>query len=836
MKFIVFCTLIVFLVSPVCQAEGIADVPTVDLSRILDEAGTLPLISREVDQLRGIPNWTGPFAGSSILVADLDGDGNEEMVRSKLDYIAISAIGHDNSFRTHDQANFPREFMGRPNAQGILGSGFSLNGPYNLDDDDNPEIVAWGASADQRRWGFWIIEVRQEGGRFSLYHQGEFFLDSQPERKPDDRWDGSYAVIGTVPGLLPDPEDLALILTLSVGLDLEGRGVMAVDPRDGRVIWHFTCGSKLYPYASQVIDLDGDEDPEIVFAGGSTDNLHGEKIGEYSDDHSRLYVLDSRGKEKWSRRLSGPRSASRLAIFDLDPTPGLEIVTAWAEAGFSRSNLQVWSATGEALGQFPLEEPVFSLAVKPGDRQQNPEIFLGTSSGSLWHFQWTTEGLKPIKKVFLERWVRYLEYDAPTGWLIAETNQDFTLFLNSTLQPLAGIPDSRGGFRRSSLILHANGQGFLPFDTYDDSPGWMIVPNPDALPTQPLLRLLARTPLWAWVLAAVSLLALAGWGLLAIKHRQEARRRAIIPLGADHLREARLHLLEDLELSGHGAIAPLRSLRRLLWMLDALKTGIDLSEGLTTRLREIWTDCNRDDLPRLLVILERAQTAEIDHPCVKSAVTALENAQLLLTELKERDFAPAELSRISERLHQEGDTAESALQNLRQEVGRHFICDLDQVLAKVLRANEDCLNSLDVKVETGWAAEAASGSAESAPVSPADKLQCRIDAGELEFILDNLLGNACRAMEGSSRRHLWLTWQTVNGMVKMLVSDTGIGIATEDRDPILQTRFSTKERGGLGLPKSVRILRKYDGELSIKSSSPGGGTTFQLLLPGGVSS
>ena len=135
--------------------------------------------------------------------------------------------------------------------------------------------------------------------------------------------------------------------------------------------------------------------------------------------------------------------------------------------------------------------------------------------------------------------------------------------------------------------LQAHGHEFLLTNSRSNEEGWEIIVNPDALPSHPVLRALARTPLWAWLLVAVTLLALAGWVLAATKHRAERRRRTFIPVDSDHKREARLHLLEDLELSGHGAIAPLRSLRRLLWLLDALQVGFGMNEGLRNRFGEI---------------------------------------------------------------------------------------------------------------------------------------------------------------------------------------------------------------------------------------------------------
>jgi signal transduction histidine kinase len=325
----------------------------------------------------------------------------------------------------------------------------------------------------------------------------------------------------------------------------------------------------------------------------------------------------------------------------------------------------------------------------------------------------------------------------------------------------------------------------------------------------------------------VTLLALAGWVLAATKHRAERRRRTFIPVDSDHKREARLHLLEDLELSGHGAIAPLRSLRRLLWLLDALQVGFGMNEGLRNRFGEILTDCHQDDLPRLLVILERAQAAGIQSPHVGTATEALQSIQAQLARMPDQDLEISSLQELSTHLHRNSEVAETALQSLRHDVADEFQTNLHQVVDKVLRANAQDIERHGIKVQVGQMAQAAGGDS-AAPEGP---LVCRMDPFEMEFILDNLVGNAIRAMDSADTRRLNLTWQTTNGMVKMQIKDTGLGIAVEDRDTIMETDFSTKERGGMGLPKSRRLLRKYGGQLSIAESSPGQGTTFQLLLP-----
>jgi len=68
------------------------------------------------------------------------------------------------------------------------------------------------------------------------------------------------------------------------------------------------------------------------------------------------------------------------------------------------------------------------------------------------------------------------------------------------------------------------------------------------------------------------------------------------------------------------------------------------------------------------------------------------------------------------------------------------------------------------------------------------------------------------------------------------VSDTGIGIAPEDRDRIFDKFYRSEDDEvrqrsghGLGLPLARQIVELHEGELSLHSE-PGRGSTFTITL------
>lgn len=94
----------------------------------------------------------------------------------------------------------------------------------------------------------------------------------------------------------------------------------------------------------------------------------------------------------------------------------------------------------------------------------------------------------------------------------------------------------------------------------------------------------------------------------------------------------------------------------------------------------------------------------------------------------------------------------------------------------------------------------------------------------------NLALNACQAMpHGGSLR---IQAEAGRGhMVVISVADTGGGIKPEHLQRIFDLYFTTKEKGsGIGLSMVYRTVQMHDGEIEVQST-PGGGTTFRVLLP-----
>ncbi|HEX5024787.1 MAG TPA: HAMP domain-containing sensor histidine kinase [Agriterribacter sp.] len=106
----------------------------------------------------------------------------------------------------------------------------------------------------------------------------------------------------------------------------------------------------------------------------------------------------------------------------------------------------------------------------------------------------------------------------------------------------------------------------------------------------------------------------------------------------------------------------------------------------------------------------------------------------------------------------------------------------------------------------------------------------KISASLFDWVIENLLKNALDAMEGKGKISIDVTHQ--EKQLQIDITDTGKGISSANIGRVFKPGFTTKKRGwGLGLTLSKRIIEQYHkGQLFVKNSEPGKGTTFRIIL------
>jgi signal transduction histidine kinase len=103
-------------------------------------------------------------------------------------------------------------------------------------------------------------------------------------------------------------------------------------------------------------------------------------------------------------------------------------------------------------------------------------------------------------------------------------------------------------------------------------------------------------------------------------------------------------------------------------------------------------------------------------------------------------------------------------------------------------------------------------------------------AASLRDALTNLLLNALHATPAGGRVHFAAVAES--GRLTVAVTDTGSGVAPEQRERIWEPFYTTKQRGtGLGLAIVRKRIEEVGGQARLASSRPGEGARFELVLP-----
>jgi PAS domain S-box-containing protein len=104
------------------------------------------------------------------------------------------------------------------------------------------------------------------------------------------------------------------------------------------------------------------------------------------------------------------------------------------------------------------------------------------------------------------------------------------------------------------------------------------------------------------------------------------------------------------------------------------------------------------------------------------------------------------------------------------------------------------------------------------------------NASELREVITNMIFNAIEAMPEGGKVEIRTYKDGKDVLIQ--ISDTGTGISEEMKKRIFEPFFTTKPftNTGLGLSMSYGIIKRFGGEIEIKSKL-GQGTTFTIILP-----
>jgi signal transduction histidine kinase len=102
-------------------------------------------------------------------------------------------------------------------------------------------------------------------------------------------------------------------------------------------------------------------------------------------------------------------------------------------------------------------------------------------------------------------------------------------------------------------------------------------------------------------------------------------------------------------------------------------------------------------------------------------------------------------------------------------------------------------------------------------------------------VVDNLLGNAVKYSPDGGR--VTVALRTDGGIAELAVSDTGIGVAPEEREKMFTGLYRTSRArdraipgAGLGLTLSRAVVQRHHGSIQL-TEHEGPGTTVLVRLP-----
>lgn len=106
----------------------------------------------------------------------------------------------------------------------------------------------------------------------------------------------------------------------------------------------------------------------------------------------------------------------------------------------------------------------------------------------------------------------------------------------------------------------------------------------------------------------------------------------------------------------------------------------------------------------------------------------------------------------------------------------------------------------------------------------------RVDKEAISPSLVNILENAIQAMEHKGSLTVTTSREAGNESITVSISDTGKGMSEVELGMIFEPFYSTRDRMGLGLTLSRKIIRLHGGTLTVESDEQSG-TTVTVQLP-----
>jgi two-component sensor histidine kinase len=628
-------------------------------------------------------------------------------------------------------------------------------------------------------------------------------------------WDGSVSSVQAID--LNNDGVKELVVGITVGFDLYPRGIYVYSYPSGKLLWHFlTAGAPSYP---QFADANRDGFPEIYFKTLTSSN--GAVVNGRSDDTSYIYSLYYQGYPIWSQIL-GDRfdfTTGDILVGDIDNDGTVDIYyTDRARSQDFDRQVRVLekhrASDNEFLTQrsFDADEVYNQIYHARLDDDSAADLILNNFMGILHSADLSIVRIGHFSKATILL-IADIDGDKDHTDEIVLASADSLYIVNQELQIIGSAQADPGCvFSQAVHFLRPNGENCLATlqgSITSDKPGFMRIYDVGrALAGKPGLPI---KPIWPYAVM-YGLGGLAAGILIGVTARNVSRRFHRGPHTAQY--ENLLTSLADFD---HGRMAG-KNLDRLLFLYSNLPDSSEKLEKIRPNIQaavdayQSFTSSQLDNLALYGGGLKPIQ----------SMVEQLRRHKTELGELLKRypvaDLNLGESAAIQSEITTVIAKLKTDIRQIRKAVQSYFSADLLRVIPTVLIATVAQLRQQRV----GFRSITTHGG----PLRLAF-----FSEAELASIYEELLSNACDAMEDSEIKELSMSIDFGSEEVTISLSDTGQGLGGVDPEQLFHRGFSTKgKRGGFGLFHARQQVERFGGRIRLYDNEGGPGTTVELVL------
>jgi len=756
---------------------------------------------RPVIELARVDFWTDMHTFS---LADLDGDGTDEIIRLFSDH------------RTFQANRISRTRLLSPAMyQGNSVHRIESITPIDIDSFPGHELAV--VKHDSEGDSLWIEIICGYNKELRLCTTRAVAGKNLSDRGDHAGlgWDGAVYSCHAVD--LDDDGVKEIIVPVVVGFDLYPRGLYVFSYPSGELRWRFlTAGNPDQPWFA---DANNDGFMEVYVKTCAVSN--GAVVGDRDDNTSYLFCLDHLGYPIW-RQTMGDRfdmGTGNVHICDCDGDETTEIyyIDLVRQDDYDRQVriLEKHRAIDNVfLSQRSFDaDQVFSrISTADTDNDSLREIIVDGFIGIM-----KSTDLRPIRMGGFEGTaigaIENLDGDANDIPEIVLLRKDSLYIVGRELNILGAARADEGyqyfGVRR---FTNPMGQQYLAAIMTTKTPESPRIVNIYEIRTgQGNGFAVAPSSGASWWLAAVTLLIGLGIGIAGgLTFRRRRTRRIREPRAAQYE-----NLLTSLANFDHGRMGG-KNLNRLQFLFANLPDSPEKLEQIRPNIMAAVEGYHAYTVSQLNKVAQYGRKLKSILPFVSELMKHKERLTDLLTremifDLKAGDEAGPAITDSIESL-------QVAIRQVRKTVQSYFSTDLLRVVPGVLIAIVSDLRRNKVGFRT---IETRGGALRLV----------FFDETELASIFEELLSNACDAMADSDEKELSMLIDFGVDEVVIRVTDSGSGLKGADPEQLFRRDFSTKsERGGYGLYHARQQVERFGGQIRIFDNENGRGATVELIL------